>query len=477
MNRIVVILFVATVCVRGLIGLASFSSLSDDPDAYRAIAETLRSTGVYGLVGSDGQPHPTAFRPPLYPILLSMLATGGAVLPIAVVLLHSLMAGVTVVATYLAAGYFVQVGADRGGESDRDWMIPIVASALVVIDPILVQQSRMVMTETLAAMLVAIVLWWIGREAQRREDESHRLNRLDLSSAAVLGGLLGLAFLCRPTFLVWAAFVVLGYGILGARRSIPTMIPIRFAWKTAATIGLVFAIPLCLWTARNVGQMGHPIWGTSHGGYTLLLANNPKFYDYLRSGSWFSAWQTDSFFDAYAHRYDGDIRTEQFWDTDWTDVPVRSLSNDQQDQGNLGDQGMSKVTEVNDDRMLYEGAKAVIRRHPVMFVYSCVVRTCRLWAPFPHLVAGRSVLLSLIAGLYYVAFFVAVIVGVKAMRHRYRHPIAWTSFALVLALTIVHSVYWTNARMRAPATPCLAIFVAVAVCQLPQRWNLKKRLA
>ena len=52
-------------------------NLTDDPDAYRQIAENLLRHGVFAM-GEGDHPQPTAYRPPLYPVVLSNLpaATG-----------------------------------------------------------------------------------------------------------------------------------------------------------------------------------------------------------------------------------------------------------------------------------------------------------------------------------------------------------------------------------------------------------------
>ena len=54
-------------------------------------------------------------------------------------------------------------------------------------------------------------------------------------------------------------------------------------------------IVLSPWAIRNQVQFGRPIVTTTHGGYTLLLANNPEFYHWLRSGPWGSVWRADQF--------------------------------------------------------------------------------------------------------------------------------------------------------------------------------------
>src|SRR5437879_11593556 len=50
-------------------------NLNQDPDAYREIAENLLRHGEFALgkptsANADYQPRPTAYRPPLYPVVL-----------------------------------------------------------------------------------------------------------------------------------------------------------------------------------------------------------------------------------------------------------------------------------------------------------------------------------------------------------------------------------------------------------------------
>ena len=49
-------------------------NLNEDRDAYREIAENLATYRIYGLGRSNETPRPTAYRPPLYPVLLEAYA-------------------------------------------------------------------------------------------------------------------------------------------------------------------------------------------------------------------------------------------------------------------------------------------------------------------------------------------------------------------------------------------------------------------
>ena len=109
-------------------------------------------------------------------------------------------------------------------------------------------------------------------------------------------------------------------------------------------------IVLSPWAIRNQLQFGRPIVTTTHGGYTLLLANNPEFYQWLRSGPWGSVWRADQF------------------NADWN--------------------RRKPADELQADRLAYAEAWQTIRREPGTFAYSCLVRLGRFWSPLPHQVTA-----------------------------------------------------------------------------------------
>ena len=143
-----------------------------DPDRYLVLARSLAEGKGFALGG-----RPTAYRPPLYPILLTpLVATLGDQLAWGVAALHLVLGAGTVALTALAG---------------RRWGLSparaLIASAIVACDPVLLAQARVVMTETPSAFLVAAVLAALAGDARR---------------GPLLGGLaFGLAALCRPSFL------------------------------------------------------------------------------------------------------------------------------------------------------------------------------------------------------------------------------------------------------------------------------------
>ena len=290
-NRLIYVAAFALL-VRSLIAWTGWDSFQNDPDAYRIIAETLSETGVYGLPGTNlsGElsARPTAFRPPLYPFILSWLTGGGDLSLLAVAVLHITLGLAAVLFSTLTCSCLLEQG--RVGRAST------LAGFLVSIDPILIHQSTLIMTETIATTLSMMIIWFWARSASAG---------MTLTHAAVLGILLALAYLCRPPFLVWAFLLVLVIPFTTDRNW-----AIRLGYSTILVA--ILGLAVLAWTTRNAKSVGHPVWATTHGGYTLLLANNPSFYDYLQDGPAFEAWDAKPFLNAYLHRYDGDPNTAEF---------------------------------------------------------------------------------------------------------------------------------------------------------------------
>ena len=216
-----------------------------DPDSYRLFAQTLRSDGVYGPAADA----PSAFRPPLYPLLLTP-APGSR--------LHA--AAVNLIAAGLSAWLTMSLAARL--LSPR---AALPAGLLFAIDPVSVQTATQVMTETVfTTLLLATLLVWTGSGRGR---------------TGGTGLLLGLCGLTRPT--AWAAWVFWLLGSTGRWRP----------WLIATGIGVLVCLP---WVARNQRQFGRPILATTHGGYTLWLGQNPTFQREVVIGP-HEVWPQDSF--------------------------------------------------------------------------------------------------------------------------------------------------------------------------------------
>jgi 4-amino-4-deoxy-L-arabinose transferase-like glycosyltransferase len=384
-----------TLLVRGGVLLAFNGAFNADPDGYRALASNLLEYGVFGA----GR-RPSAYRPPLYPLLLVPCETldHEAQSRIALGLLHvSLGAATALVTLWLGRRW----GLGR-------WSA--LAAALTACDPILLNQSTLVMTETLAAFLacaaLAALTWTEARPGAKR--------------AALAGIALGLAALCRPTFLAWAALAALAWVVLRQRRR-------RLVVPFALLVSLV--LTLAPWMLRNLLQFGRPIATTTHGGYTLLLGNNPEYYAFLEQAGWGDVWQADQF--------DREV----------------SLA-----RAEAGD------NEVSADQREYAQAWQAIGAHPRPFLKASVARLGNFWGVLPHRTGEdrglRRHALRYAAASWYSAEFVLAVAGLCILRSRlWRSAWLW-GVLLAASLTSVHALYWSDMRMRAPLAAVVALLAA-----------------
>src|SRR5205823_13587753 len=58
----------------------------------------------------------------------------------------------------------------------------------------------------------------------------------------------------------------------------------------AGALVLALVATLAPWAWRNARAVGAPVWTTTHGGYTLALANNPVYYDEVLDGPPGAVW-------------------------------------------------------------------------------------------------------------------------------------------------------------------------------------------
>jgi 4-amino-4-deoxy-L-arabinose transferase-like glycosyltransferase len=392
-------LLAGALLVRTAAIVAMRGALALDVDNYRELAENLLRNGVFGQGDVV-----TAYRPPLYPLLLAALGAVGQLNDVAIAALHVALGVATV-------GLVAVVGRQWGLGRWR-----FLAAALVACDPILLRQSSVVMTETLATFLTALAL--VALSALVAKPTTLR--------AIAAGATLGLGVLCRPGSLLW---------LISAMISLLWVMPtsnVRF--HAIAGVALSAAVVLFPWAARNQLQFGLPIVMTTHGGMTALLGNNPEFYEHLRASP------------------------GEPWDSAEFNQRVEAERVAQRDDG-----PNATPFEIANDRR--EGAQAWrnIQAEPAMFARAAIYRLGRLWGVAPLPLAGetsRARVARYIVSVWYSVEFAWALLGAWSLGKRLvREP--WV-FGLLLAaaLTVAHSVYWTDLRMRAPA--CLVVSLAAA---------------
>lgn len=510
------------VVVRSAVLIIGAGSLQDDPDAYARLAVNLAESGVLGFEDpADGRVEPSAFRPPLYPLLLSLVVSGGDCSRLGVAVLHLLL-GTLSVWLVLSIARSLQLR----------WA-PVAAMAFAV-DPLLLRASQLVMTETLATFL-ALAAWrlWLAlplgsgdgfpfrngvRQVQpppsspqpdlhgdtqpphaigdtplshrtpdgdthhsrpatraglrgdtanlngdtpelngdialsgtpignsgspgdtrqspsqqvRQAGETGRRGWKVVAVSLGLGLVLGLSILCRPTAAPWALLCVMALAAWKFPcRSVPSS-RCRLAVIAVVLAGVV--VNVGSWTWRNWAELGAPIWATTHGGYTLLLANNPSLYQHFAEHGPSRNWRAEPFHAAWAARGQhrpAALLEESYW--------LREREGTEEKIG---------WSELENDRAAYSAARATIERNPGMFLLSSLYRISWLWAWWPN---TERLPVVLAIGSWYGVWSLAAIFAL-VWRPQGLWLWGWIPiFLLAFSLTAVHSVYWSNMRMRCP---------------------------
>ncbi len=389
-------------------------NLHDDRDAYLGLAQELAAGNGFCTPGSN-PPAPTAYRPPLYPIVLSVMPAAHRDFSLAMfqVVLGTMTVWLTVV-----------VGRHLG----LDVRLALLAGGLVAVDPLLVQYTSMAMTETLCTFLVAALL-----AAALKPGDVHA--RSPIWRPVLPGVLFGLGVLCRPTLWAFGVLFVIWtpYHRWRFRHSALTThhSPLSHAWLVL----LAAAITVAPWAVRNWLQFGGPILTTTHGGYTLLLGNNPAFYVEVVDQPLGTVW-------------DGSHGPGQ---AVWIDGVYREM-----EQAGV-------KTEVEADRWMARRAWRHIADDPRHFAQACLRRFVSFWniVPSGPAAADVSPVVKYGTGAYYAAVFGLALVGtVKVLRTA---GARWMPLVLLIAsFTAVHLVYWSNVRMRAPVMPAVTLLAVAA---------------
>lgn len=393
--------------------------LQQDRDAYIAIAHNL-ATGhgfASGTSTEEQKIQPTAFRPPLYPVLLSVIyfLNAGS---IGVGVVQIILGVLTVWLTW-QTGIRLQMKEAA-----------LVAAAIVATDPILLQYTTFSMTEVLSAFLTSLLLYLLVANVSTEPALEEKRALLPLSFWT--GLVWGLAILCRPTYLaffgIWIMVRFAGSLLHQLRILKPASLK-KSEWNQVTYLAAGIMLAVSPWLIRNLIVFHAPILTTTHGGYTLLLGNNPIFYEEVVQKPWGTVWSGESL-DGWQKSLEQQISQEV--------PPIK--------------------TEQERDRWMYQRAKHNIAEQPNLFVQACILRFKRFWNLSP---LTSSTLISApmigwgIAG-YYAVILIGGFGGILLViwnKEQKWEPLIW----LIASFTVVHLFYWTNMRMRAPLVPAIAL--------------------
>jgi hypothetical protein len=212
----------------------------------------------------------------------------------------------------------------------------------------------------------------------------------------------------------------------------------RRTWGQPLGFCLAAVLVLSPWVLRNAHHFQRLIVTTTHGGYTIWLGNNPDYYAFLKTAP-----------------------AGSVWDSAELDERYRRVCME------LGED------EVAADRWANQQAKQTIQRQPWMFVRASLGRVARLWGLMPNRLSPEESAIRQAArwavGFWYLVTFALVLYAAVCLNRRLlTSPWLW-AVLLAFALTAVHSVYWTDLRMRAPMVPMIAVAAAWGAVRLCDR--------
>lgn len=412
--RWLIVVVFGSLVLRLFLMLLRSGDLRTDPDSYAILAQNMVQQFGFCKPRSN---LPTAFRPPLYPFLLSLPLYFGIAVSTAVAFVNLLCSAVTVISTWWLARLI--------GLSGR-WLILVTIAAAV--DPLLLRYSVLAMTEVLTAALLTTALVNTGRLLQSDDSKTPVHGR----TVWTAGICFGLTAMCRPVAYVTLAGVLFLLVIdwLASRLPADSKSPDRRV-RHALYLAIGVAVVVSPWIIRNALRFGDVIPATTHGGYTLLLGNNKVFYNEVVRSSDNTVWQGESL-EAWQKQLQSEMRSD----------------------------GVRPTDEKSVDRWMYARARSEIRSDTSAFLQACVLRWRRFWALAPTADSGGLPnALSFGVSTWYLAVW-AGLVGSLFCGIRGRRDIQMLWLA-ILSFLVVHTFYWTNTRMRAPLTGVFVVLSAI----------------
>lgn len=372
---------------------------------------------------------PTAYRPPLYPLLVASI--------LVITKTHHAVAWFQVFLGSLTAVGTAMI-AQRGGRPRAG----LIAGLIVALDPLLLGQSPLIMTETLAAALTTMFCL-LGETGSLHGNHANRMDYdptppISFRSTSSLGYLfrasvtVSFATLCRPTFLVagilWALWLMCEWFLRSPRSQSPPT-PNRNQRTLWLILGLT--LPIIVWGIRNRIEIGSWTFATTHGGYTLFLTQNEHYANTVLSddtnglSTYLNTFQTATEF-----------------------KPPR-LPADQ--VGHF---------EIALDRHYSQLGWEHIAASPGRAIHTAISLQKRFWSIVPSHAPGLSRTVITGIGVWNSLVFIGVGVGfVRAVRTRALRSLI-VPLALIIGFCLVHSIYWTDMRMRTPIVPALALLAA-----------------
>jgi 4-amino-4-deoxy-L-arabinose transferase-like glycosyltransferase len=350
---------------------------------------------------------PAADHPPLTVLVLAPVSfvTSQALIPQRLTM-AMLGTGVVLVIGLLAR----RLAGDRAG-----W----IAAGIAAIYPNLWVNDGLIMSETLAALVVALALLYAYR----------LIREPNIWNALIVGALCGLGALTRAELVLLVPLLAVPAALVA--RSVAS----AQRWKLAGVGVLAAAVLIAPWVGYNLARFDEPTYLSTNDGIALIGSNCDSVY----------------FGDGIG----------------LTDLKCLG--------GNpRGDQSV-------DSKIYRDRAFDYIRAHKPRSVVVAFARVGRTWSAFRpwDMVSynkgeGREGWVTTLGLIAFYPLLIAAIAGWVVMRRRRRR--SWPLLVPVLIVTIASAATYGQTRFRVPAEPTLVVFAAVAIAAVAARdWPARRK--
>lgn len=371
-----------------------------DTKIYWALAGTILTGDPYEVVDWGDLPH-FALRTPGYPVFLAGCRALFGDRPLAVRLVQAVLGAVGVWLVYRLACRLAPE--TRGEAPGRGWTMPLVAAALVAVDPYLVLTSVLVLSEGVFLPWMLAGLWGLARLwTPAAEPKGGPWTRV----LAVGTGLAwGAAVLVRPS---WALFVPAALAVWVAASGRGRR---RGAARDALLVALGVAVVMAPWWVRNQRVFGRFVPTAIWMGASLYDGLNPEAT---------GASDMDPF-----------MAAPDIWPLD----------------------------EETQDAVLRDRALAFVRERPGRALELAAIKFARYWSPWPNAATFRSPVVALASALLTVPLYGLMLVGAWDRRRDLRALVVLAG--PLVYFCALHMVFASSMRYRIPAEMPALVLAAI----------------
>ena len=350
---------------------------------------------------------PAADHPPLTVVVLAPVSfvTSEALIP-----QRLTMAVLGTVAVVIIGLLARRLAGDRAG-----W----IAAGIAAIYPNLWVNDGLIMSETIATLVVALALLYAYR----------LIRQPNVWNALIVGALCGLAALTRAELVLLVPLLAVPAALVA--RSVAT----AQRWKLAGVGVLAAAVLIGPWVGYNLSRFDEPTYLSTNDGIALLGSNCDSVY------------------------YGNGIGL--------TDLKCLGPNP-------RGDQSV-------DSKIFRDRAFDYIRAHKkraVLVAFARVGRTWSLFRPWDMVSynkgEGRESWVTALGLIAYYPLLIAAVGGWVVMRRRRRR--SWPLLVPALIVTVSSAATYGQTRFRVPAEPTLVVLAAVAIAAVVARdWPARRK--